>query len=332
MKLIRKLEQRDNDKLVSFLYFIFKGIVMKKTVAVLMGGISSERNISLQSGKACARALSDLGYEAIEIDVDQNLMNVLQERKYDVAFNALHGRYGEDGCIQGILEFLKIPYTHSGVLASALSMNKQKAKEIVSQKSVPVADSLVVNRFNLIEKNLIEPPYVIKPLNEGSSFGVFLVTKESPIPLDILKSQNWKHGNDVMLESYVAGRELTCVIMEEKALSVCEIEISKSSIFYNFEAKYQKGNSKHICPADIDPLIYKDIQRYSLLAHQALSCKGVTRSDFRFDPIKNQLIWLELNNQPGMTEMSLVPDVAKYDGISFQELVRYIVEDASCDR
>jgi len=305
---------------------------MVKHVAVLMGGLSSEREVSLASGEACACALEAQGYLVTRLKVERDVAAKLAEIKPDIVFNALHGSFGEDGIIQGILEYLQIPYTHSGVLASALAMDKAQAKIIAEAAGITVAPSLLMNRFDIGADHPMPPPYVVKPVREGSSFGVVIVREEQAHPPQILTSADWHYGDDVLIEHYVAGRELTCAVLDGKALDVCEIVPEKGAVFYDYEAKYAKGGSKHICPAEILPNIYQNIQIMAASAHKALGCRGVSRSDFRYDDRNGELVWLEINTQPGMTETSLVPDVAKIAGLDFASLVRWMIEDASCMR
>lgn len=307
-------------------------MMAKKHVAVLMGGFSSERPISLSSGAACAEAIENLGYKVTKVDVGRDVASRLAELKPDIAFNALHGIFGEDGRIQGILEFLQIPYTHSGVLASALAMDKGRAKIIAAANGVTVAPSRVMNRFEIGKNHPIEPPYVIKPVYEGSSFGVVIVKAGQNTPPSEIGGPSWHYGDDVIVEKYVAGRELTCAVLGGEALEVCEIVPDKEFQFYDFQSKYKPGGSKHVCPAPLSPNIYQNVQRMSVAAHQALGCRGVSRSDFRFDEEKGELVWLEINTQPGMTPTSLVPDMAKVAGRSFGDLVEWMLEDASCMR
>jgi len=304
-----------------------------KHVAVLMGGWSAEREVSLNSGKACAKALEEEGFKVTPIDVQRDIAGVLDKLRPDVAFNALHGRFGEDGCIQGILEVLDIPYTHSGVLASALAMHKQHAKTLFKAARIPVAEGKVVQRLEAARKHVMKPPYVIKPVCEGSSVGVFIVPEDQEHPPQELYSEEWALGEEVLVERYVPGRELTCAVMGDVALGV--IDIVPTVRFYDYEAKYAPGGSKHILPAEISPNLYQLVQRLTLEAHQALGCRGVTRADFRFDDRygdAGELVCLEVNTQPGMTETSLVPELAAHAGHSFGELVRWMVEDASCNR
>lgn len=303
-----------------------------KHIAVLMGGLSPERPVSLESGKACAQALRALGYRVSSVDVGRDIAAVLAELKPDIAFNALHGPYGEDGTIQGILEYLQIPYTHSGVLASSAAMDKGVAKIIAAHAGVAVAESKVLNRFEMREKHPLAPPYVVKPVCEGSSFGVLIVEAGAKAPPAELFAADWPYGDKVMAEAYIAGRELTCAVMGDKALDVCEIVPDKSYGFYDYGAKYAPNGSKHICPAEISRNIYRNIQIMSLAAHRALGCRGVSRSDFRYDEAADRLVWLEVNTQPGMTATSLVPDIGKVSGLSFADIVRWLAEDASCGR
>jgi D-alanine-D-alanine ligase len=304
---------------------------MAKHVAVLMGGWSAEREVSLRSGKACAAALTRQGYWVTPIDVGRDVAAVLTAAKPDAALNVLHGRPGEDGTLQGLLEILGIPYSHSGVMASAVAMQKDYAKAMFGARGVPVAEDRVVSRFEAAKAHLMPPPYVIKPIAEGSSVGVFIVTDEHPHPPQELFRDDWAFGDKVMVERYVAGKELTCAVMGDRALDV--IEIVPTTRFYDYEAKYAAGGSKHVLPATILPNVYQEVRRLALHAHHALGCRGVSRSDFRYDDRgTGELICLEVNTQPGMTVTSLVPELAAYAGITFDELVRWMVEDASINR
>ncbi|MGN6767653.1 MAG: D-alanine--D-alanine ligase [Rhizobiaceae bacterium] len=306
----------------------------RKHVAVLMGGFSSERPVSLSSGNSCADALEKVGYRVTRVDVSRDVASVLGELRPDVAFNALHGPFGEDGTIQGVLEYLEIPYTHSGVLASALAMHKEQAKRVARSVGIPVAESKVINRFAVGREHPMKPPYVAKPVNEGSSFGVVIVGEDQSHPPQILGSSDWRYGDAVMIERFVHGRELTCAVMGDVALGVTEI-IPVGHSFYDYDSKYVAGGSKHECPAKISPNIYQKIQTLSLKAHQAIGCRGVSRSDFRYDDRHSEngeLVWLEINTQPGMTPTSLVPEIAAQAGHDFGELLSWMVEDASCLR
>ncbi|HWJ88419.1 MAG TPA: D-alanine--D-alanine ligase [Pelagibacterium sp.] len=306
---------------------------MATHVAVLKGGWSNEREVSLNSGAQCAEALRNAGYRVTEIDVGRDIARVLAEVKPDVAFNALHGRFGEDGLIQGLLEIQGIPYTHSGVLASALAMDKHQAKVMFKAAGVPVTDHVIASRDEIARSHVMAPPYVVKPYNDGSSVNVFIVKdgQEHP-PQEILRS-DWQGDEDLMVERFIPGRELTCAVMGGVALGV--IEIDTDLAFYNYEAKYETGGSRHVLPAPVSPKIYEKVQKMSLKAHAALGCRGVTRSDFRYDPRggdDGELVCLEINTQPGMTKTSLVPELAAHAGHSFEQLVSWIVEDASCNR
>jgi D-alanine-D-alanine ligase len=304
---------------------------MAKHVAVLMGGWSAERDVSLRSGKACAAALGRLGYRVTPIDVTRDIAATLSAAAPDIALNVLHGRPGEDGTLQGLLEILGIPYTHSGVLASALAMQKDYAKARFRAFDVPVAEDRVVSRFEAAKAHVMAPPYVVKPVAEGSSVGVFIVTEQHPNPPQELFRDDWTFGEMVMVERYIPGKELTCAVIGDRALDV--IEIVPATRFYDYEAKYAAGGSKHLLPAPILPNVYQEVRRLALAAHSALGCRGVSRADFRYDEHgTGKLICLEVNTQPGMTETSLVPELAAYAGITFDGLVQWMVEDASTNR
>lgn len=306
--------------------------MITKHIAVLMGGFSSERPVSLSSGEACAKALEELGYKVSRVDVGRDVASVLARLRPDVAFNALHGPFGEDGTIQGILEFMQIPYTHSGVLASALAMDKGRAKIVAAAAGVSVAPSRVMNRFDIGHIHPMEPPYVVKPVKEGSSFGVVIVREGENAPPAVLVSSDWLYGDDVLVEKYVAGRELTCPVVGDVAMEVCEIIPEAGFQFYDYDSKYKIGASRHVCPAALLPDINQKVRNMALWAHQSIGCRGVSRSDFRYDEETGELVWLEINTQPGMTPTSLVPDVVKVAGQSFADLVQWMVEDASCMR
>jgi D-alanine-D-alanine ligase len=298
-----------------------------------MGGWSAEREVSLRSGKACADALERQGFRVSRIDVDRDVANALKALKPDVALNLLHGRPGEDGAIQGLLEILAIPYTHSGVLASALAMQKDRAKLVLRDAGVPVPHGLVVNRLEAARAHVLERPYVLKPVAEGSSVGVFIITEQHAHPPQELTRPDWKYGEEMLAERFIPGKELTCAVMGDRALDV--IDIVPTARFYDYEAKYAPGGSKHLLPAQIKPNVYQETRRLALLAHRALGCRGVSRADFRYDDRMEGtqgLVCLEVNTQPGMTETSLVPELAAFAGIPFEELVRWMVEDASLNR
>jgi D-alanine-D-alanine ligase len=305
-----------------------------KKVAVLLGGLSAERPVSLSSGAGVAKALREEGFEVVEIDPqDGDLSAQLTDARPDVVFNALHGRFGEDGTVQGLLELLRIPYTHSGVLASALAMHKQRTKDVYRAAGLPVVNSIVVDRREAAARHLMEPPYVVKPVNEGSSVGVFIIRKGDNRPPEALGSDTWNLSNAMMVEEFVPGRELTVAVMGAKALGVTEITTNLE--FYDFEAKYSEGGSRHVLPAKIPDAVTKEAMALAVRAHEALGCRGVSRTDLRYDDTvkgKHRLVLLETNTQPGMTPTSLVPEQAAYNGMSYPKLCRWIVEDASCDR
>jgi D-alanine-D-alanine ligase len=304
-------------------------------VAVLLGGKSAEREVSLKSGGMVLAALRKKGIDAHPFDPKERDVQDLVKERFARVFIALHGRFGEDGCIQGLLETLGIPYTHSGVLASALAMHKERAKAVLRAAGVPVAESLVVPRAEAARAHAMKPPYVIKPPAEGSSVGVFIVREDQNHPPQELTSLEWTLGEEVMVERFVAGRELTCAVLGEEALGVIEIRPAEGLSFYDYESKYAPGGSIHVLPAPLKPNVYQLVQKLSVAAHRALGCRGVSRSDFRFDDRPEgtgELVCLEVNTQPGMTSTSLVPELAAYSGRSFGELVRWIVEDASCNR
>jgi D-alanine-D-alanine ligase len=307
---------------------------MSKHVAVLMGGWSAEREVSLRSGTACADALERLGgYRVSRVDVTRDVAATLRELMPDAALNLLHGHPGEDGTIQGLLEIAGIPYSHSGVLASALAMQKDIAKTVLKAAQVPVPGGLVVTRREAAKRHLLQTPYVIKPVSEGSSVGVFIVRADHKHPPQELTRADWTFGEMVLVEPFISGKELTCAVMGDKPLGV--IEIVPATKFYDYEAKYAPGGSKHLLPAPVSQEIYEECRRLSLAAHRALGCRGVTRADFRYDDSRagsDGLFCLEVNTQPGMTETSLVPDMAAHAGISFEELVRWMVDDASLGR
>jgi D-alanine-D-alanine ligase len=304
-----------------------------KHVAVLMGGWSAEREISLRSGRSCADALEQRGYRVTRIDVGRDIATVLQTLKPDAALNMLHGNPGEDGSIQGVLEILAIPYTHSGILGSAAAMQKDVAKVILQAAGIPVPEGMVMSRFEAAKAHPMPRPYVVKPVAEGSSVGVFIVTEAHEHPPQELYRDDWTFGDRVVVEAFIAGKELTCAVMGDQALGV--IEIVPTVAFYDYEAKYAPGGSKHLLPAQILPNVYQETRRLALAAHCALGCRGVSRADFRYDERvegTGGLVCLEVNTQPGMTETSLVPELAAHAGIPFGELVQWMVEDASLNR
>ncbi|PKQ12834.1 MAG: D-alanine--D-alanine ligase [Alphaproteobacteria bacterium HGW-Alphaproteobacteria-1] len=292
-----------------------------------MGGPSAEREVSLSTGRGCIAALREAGYQVVEVDAGADLCARLQEISPDVVFNALHGRWGEDGCVQGLLEWLRIPYTHSGVLSSALAMDKDRAKAAYRAAGLPVVDSVLAPRDAVRARHVLPPPYVVKPNNEGSSVGVYLVHDAANAPPQLSDDM----PEVVMVETFAPGRELTTTVMGDRALTVTDI---LTDGWYDYDAKYKPGGSRHVIPADLPPEIFAACLDYALRAHEALGCRGVSRTDFRWDAARglDGLILLETNTQPGMTPTSLVPEQAQAAGISFPELVRWMVEDASCDR
>ncbi|PPC85227.1 MAG: D-alanine--D-alanine ligase [Hyphomicrobium sp.] len=305
-----------------------------KHVAVLMGGLSAEREVSLRSGAAVVEALRGEGYLVTGIDVGRDLAQQLTNVNPDVCFNALHGQFGEDGCVQGLLELLAIPYTHSGVLASALAMHKERAKDVMQLAGVAVAQAKLVTREQALAEHVMPPPYVVKPVAEGSSVGVVIVAPDAERPPNSIAAGG-PLDQIVMVERFIAGRELTCAVIGDFVTDVIEIVPLKGLTFYDYEAKYAPGGSKHEMPAQLLPDVYQSVRFLTLRAHQALDCRGVSRADFRFDDTPGgtgELICLEVNTQPGMTGTSLVPELAGHAGWSFGELVRWMVEDASCNR
>jgi len=295
-------------------------------VAVLMGGLSSEREVSLVSGRECADALERLGAKVSRIDAGRDLAQVLTANRPDVVFNALHGAWGEDGCVQGVLETLGLPYTHSGVLASALAMDKAKAKAVLAAAGVTVPGGGLYNRFEVAKSHVLPPPYVVKPNAEGSSVGVFLVFEGANGPPQEVVAPDWTFGEEVMVEPYIAGQELAVAVMGNQALTVTDI-VSRTG-FYDYDAKYGEGGSTHIMPADMPRPAFERALRMAEAAHSALGCQGVTRSDFRYDNVNDLLVLLEVNTQPGMTPTSLAPEQAAHLGIGFDDLVLWIVEQA----
>ena len=300
---------------------------MNKHVAVLMGGWSEEHDVSMDSGRACATALRKCGYQVTEINLTRDLKQLLEAFKPrpDVVFNALHGRYGEDGTMQAVLDILKIPYTHSGLLASAIAMDKVQAKKLLANAGIPSPEGTVVTREDLENGLPLEPPCVIKPVNEGSSLGVQIL-QDRGTTLDI---SLWSEGQKLLVEKFIPGRELTVAVMGDRALGVTELE--PKSGFYDYEAKYTDGKTKHVCPAIIDEKIAGEAMRFAERAHHTLGCSGVTRSDFRYDDTGGEpgkLYMLEINTQPGMTSLSVVPEQAAVAGISFEALVDWMVGQA----
>ncbi len=295
-------------------------------VAVLMGGISPERDVSLVSGAACADALERLGATVSRVDAGRDIAQVLTALKPDIAFNALHGAWGEDGCVQGVLETLDIPYTHSDVLASALAMDKVKAKAVLAAAGVIVPGGGLFDRHDVANRHVMAPPYVVKPNAQGSSVGVFIVLDGANSPPRELAADSWTFGEAVLVEPYIPGKELAVAVMGNRALTVTEIVPSTG--FYDYEAKYGEGGSSHVLPAPIAAPAFERAMRQAELAHVALGCQGLTRSDFRYDEFNDLLVLLEVNTQPGMTPTSLAPEQAAQQGLSFDDLVLWILEEA----
>ena len=304
---------------------------MSRRVAVLMGGWSSEREVSLTSGRGCAAALGRLGYQVTTIDVSRDAAALVKalDPKPDAVFNALHGRYGEDGCIQGLLNILGIPYTHSGLLASAIAMDKPMTRTVLSASGLRFADGKVVRRADVLAGDVMARPYVVKPTNEGSSVGVRIVLAGDNSPFD---AESWPFGDEVLVEQFIPGRELTVGVMGDRALGVTEIRPREG--FYDYAAKYTEGKADHLIPAPVVPAILEEAKAVAVAAHRLLGCRGVSRADFRYDDTAGEpglLYLLEINTQPGMTPLSLVPEQAAAIGISYDELVGWLVENASCD-
>ncbi|WP_205321533.1 D-alanine--D-alanine ligase [Tritonibacter mobilis] len=294
---------------------------------MLMGGPSAEREVSLSTGRECARALRGEGYEVVEVDAGPDLVAQLKDIKPDVVFNALHGRWGEDGCVQGILEWLRIPYTHSGVLASALAMDKERSKAAYRIAGLPVVDSVLASKDEVMAGHVIAPPYVVKPNNEGSSVGIYIVHEAANSPPQLSDEM----PAQVMVETYAPGREMTVTVMGDRALCVTDI---LTDGWYDYEAKYATGGSRHVLPADVPEEITNLCLDYAARAHDVLGCRGISRTDFRWDEARGAegLVLLETNTQPGMTPTSLSPEQAEYCGITFGQLCAWLVEDASCER
>jgi len=304
----------------------------KEKVTVLMGGISAERDVSLDSGKACAKALAEIGFEVTSLDAKDDFIEKLIKNKPDKVFNALHGRFGEDGSIQGLLEHLKIPYTHSGILSSAIAMDKLTSKKIFKDAKISSPEYQVIKTLEDFQSSKIGYPCVVKPNNEGSSVGVYIFNEPKKSDEETIISLLKKY-TFLILEKYIPGREIQVAVMGSKALGGIEIVPTRS--FYDYEAKYSaNAKTKHIIPVKINEADYKMILDMALQAHNILGCRGVTRSDFRYNESDklNKIYILEVNTQPGMTSLSLVPEIANYYGISFNELVKWIINDASTNR
>ncbi|WP_409431891.1 D-alanine--D-alanine ligase [Litorimonas sp. RW-G-Af-16] len=310
-----------------------------KHVAVLMGGMSSEREVSLISGTACAIALRNEGFEVTEIDVTHLLWEQLSFAQPDIIFNALHGDWGEDGRVQGVLDMFSKPYTHSGVMASALAMDKHRAKHVLKAVGITVPEGGLYDRMAVSKSHPIDPPYVVKPNGQGSSKSVYIINGDDADQRAAIAADT-EMGDQVVVEQYIPGRELTVSVQGDRALCVTEIIAAESeSGWYDYDAKYGEGAARHQCPADIPNYVRDLCLKWAVEAHEALGCKGVSRSDFRFNDknctesnVVNKIVMLELNTQPGMTPTSLVPEQAAYVGMTFDQLCRWMVEDASWPR
>jgi D-alanine-D-alanine ligase len=297
-----------------------------KHIAVLLGGLSSEREVSLVSGRECADALERLGAKVSRVDAGRDVAQVLAKLAPDLVFNALHGAWGEDGCVQGVLETLALPYTHCDVLSSALAMDKNKAKAVMAAAGVTVPGGGLFDRHEVARDHVMAPPYVVKANAEGSSVGVFIVRERANRPPQEVLEPSWTFGDMVMVEPFIRGKELAVGVMDGKAMTVTEIVTERE--FYDYDAKYAPGGSSHVVPADLPPHVFEKALKLSEQAHAALGCRGVTRSDLRYDDINDILVLLEVNTQPGMTPTSLVPEQAAHLGVGFDQLVLWIMEDA----
>jgi len=305
---------------------------MTKRVAVLMGGFSAEREVSLSSGQGIVKALKELGYDVLPIDVTRDIAKLVKELtpNPDVVVNILHGRWGEDGCVQGLLELMDIPYTNSGVLGSSMSMNKDIARRICQDAGIPCAEGRVVEIKDFAKGHPMTPPYVIKPITEGSSIGVYIIENEtSPLP----DFKDWEFGDQALVERFIPGREINVAVINGKAIG--SVEIRAKTDFYDYKAKYTAGFADHLIPAPVPADVHQKLMEYAERAHAVLQCRGVSRSDFRYDDTKGEpgeIIYLETNPQPGMTPLSLVPEIAAHQGLSYADVVQIMVEDASCSR
>lgn len=308
---------------------------MTKKVAVLMGGCSSERKVSLSSGRNVLQALKEAGYDAFQLDISHDLkpfIAALEKEKPDVVFNALHGQYGEDGCVQGILDLMMIPYTHSGRMASAIAMNKVMAKKIYRMAGLPLAEERIVTKEQILQEDVLPRPFVLKPICNGSSVGVHIFHENDP--KKPFEGEEYPYPDDekILAEEFIPGRELTVAVMDNKPLGV--LEIIPNSEFYNYRAKYSEGGSKHVVPANLPAEDYAEAMRIAVEAHNLLECRGISRSDIRYDDTvpgrKPRFALLETNTQPGMTSLSLVPEIARYAGYSYQDIVVWMVENAAC--
>jgi D-alanine-D-alanine ligase len=304
-------------------------------VAVLLGGRSAERPVSLSTGAGCVAALGRLGHEVIEIDPqDEDWIDRLRAARPDKVINVLHGEWGEDGRVQGVLDYLRIPYSHSGLLASALAMDKTKAKAVLAGAGVPLAIGKLMDRHEAAKAHPMAPPYVVKPNAQGSSVGVFIVREGANRPPEQLLDPDWNYGEDVLVEEFIGGREYTVAVLGEKtgprALAVTEI--IPAGEWYDYNAKYAAGGSRHELPAKVSKEMSDSMMRWAEAAHAALGCRGLTRSDFKWDEATGKVCLIEVNTQPGMTPTSLAPEQAAWLGMSYDQLVQWILEDASWPR
>ncbi|MFN5381709.1 MAG: D-alanine--D-alanine ligase [Alphaproteobacteria bacterium] len=307
---------------------------MSKRVALLLGGRSSERDVSLMSGRAISKALKRLGHDVVEIDPQDDFIDQIKAAKPDVVYNALHGTYGEDGAIPGILEYFGIPYTHSGIMPSAIAMDKAMTKKLLQSHGVEFAEGFVISSVELIAmlkagKEPMQRPYVIKATNEGSTIGVYIVHEQDDELVEKLKSSLWTHGEKVLIEQYIPGKELSAAVVGGKAIGVLELRPIQG--FYDYTAKYTEGLTEHVYPAEIPQKAYDLALEYAEKAHNVIECRTVSRSDFRYNPANDSIYFLEINTHPGFTDLSIVPEIAGYNGISFDELVSRILEDAKCN-
>jgi D-alanine-D-alanine ligase len=304
--------------------------MVKKTkhVALLVGGLSSEREVSFSSGRGIEQSLKELGHKVTVVDVGRDIAQVLAKAKPDVAFNALHGTYGEDGCIQGVLEMLGIPYTHSGVMSSAIAMNKEMTKRIVQNVGINCAVGQVVSHKDIANGKIpFAKPYVIKPVAEGSSVGIYIIKEGDNYLPSMAELAKFK---DLIVEKYIPGKELSVAVNDDGALGV--IELRPKAGFYTYENKYTDGKTEHLMPAPIDKKVYNAAMDMAYTAHKALKCRGISRTDIRYDEDGDgKLYFLETNTHPGMTPLSLVPEIAAHKGISYTQLVEYLLEKAKCD-
>lgn len=307
---------------------------MSKRIALLLGGRSSEREVSFMSGRSISAALKRLGHDVVEIDPQYDFVEQIKGAKPDLVYNALHGTYGEDGAIPGILEYLGIPYTHSGVMSSAIAMDKSMTKKLLSEHGVKFAEGFVMQSADLVAmlqsgEEPMKRPYVIKATNEGSTIGVYIVHEKDDALVEKLKTTPWLHGEKVLIEEYIPGKELSVAVLDGKAIGVLELRPTQG--FYDYTAKYTDGVTEHVYPAEVPQKAYNLALEYAQKAHNILECRTLSRSDFRYNPDNDAMCFLEINTHPGFTDLSIVPEIAGHNGISFDELVAKILADAKCD-